>query len=171
MLPNANFVHWKSYLVLRITLLPQIYVNSCQAEMKIPASLQLSPLIGLNPEIPIHAWTETFQNSFTPSSISYWHSLDISNQSISFIKLLMHHVKSPLFCYGNRENNMKHAQLRMKCSKLNCLLFSLHVIDSPVYPYGYECAATNHLLHCPLFHEDRIRMLVWISLPCNFEIT
>ena len=83
----------------------------------------------------------------------------------------MHHVKSPLFYYGNRENNMKHAQLRMKCSKLNYRLYSLHVIDSPVYPYGYECAATNHLLHCPLFHEDRLRMLVWISLPCNFEIT
>ena len=69
-------------------------------------------------------------------------------------------------------NNIKHAQLRMKCSKLNHHLFSLHVMDSPVCPCGYECEDTNDfLLHCPLFHVDRIRLFVAISLLGNFEIT
>ena len=103
--------------------------------------------------------------------MSYWNSLNISKWSISFIKSLLHNVKSPLFDYGNRENNIKHVQLRMKCSKLNYHLFSLHVIDSPVCPCCYECEDTNHfLLYSPLFHEDRI-MLVGISLLGNLEIT
>ena len=121
---------------------------------------------------PIHARTETFKNSFIPSSISYWNSLAISDRSLSFIKSIMHHVKTPLFYYGNREINVKHAQLRMKCSKLNYHLYSLHVIDSPVCPCGYKCEDSNHfLLHCPLFHEDRLRMFIRIGLLGNFEIT
>ena len=60
---------------------------------------------------PIHARTETFKNSCIPSTIGYWNSLNISNRFISFIKSLMYHVKSPLLYYGNREKNIKHANL------------------------------------------------------------
>ena len=104
--------------------------------------------------------------------ISYWNSLDVSKRCISFTKSIMQHIKSPLFNHGKRENNIKHAQLRMNCSKLNYHLFLLHVVDSPICPCGFKCEDSNHfLLHCPLFHEDRLAMFNSISLICDLDIT
>ena len=120
---------------------------------------------------PISTRTETFKNSFIPSIIRYWNSLDISDRSLTFVNSLMKGPKSPLYYYGTRENNIKHAQLRMKCSKLNYHLFSLHVADSPSCPCGHDFEDSNHfLLKCPMYHQDRLRMFVSISLICNIEI-
>ena len=84
----------------------------------------------------------------------------------------MHQPKSPLFYHGNRQNYIKHAQLRMNCSKLNHHLYLLHVSDSPACPCGFNTEDTNHyLLQCPLFHQDRIRMYLSIGLICDLEIT
>jgi hypothetical protein len=121
---------------------------------------------------PILTRTETFKNSFIPSAIAYWNSLDISNRSLSFINKVMHHVKTPLFNYGRRTSNIKHSQLRMNCSKLNHHLFLLHVNDSSRCPCGYDCEDNNHfLLHCPLYHENRVRMFVGIGVLCTIEVS
>ena len=84
----------------------------------------------------------------------------------------MQHVKSPLFYYGSRETSIKHAQMRMNCSRLNYHLFLLHVIDSPACPCGYDCEDCNHFLfHCPLYHEDRTLLFLNFSSICNLELT
>ena len=55
---------------------------------------------------------------------------------------------------------IKHAQLRMKCSKLNFHRYSLHVLDSPACPCGHNREDSNHyLLLCPLYFQARITML------------
>ena len=52
-----------------------------------------------------------------------------------------------------------HSQLRLKCSKLNAHLFSLHVVDSPSCLCGFNYEDSEHfLLHCPLYNESRQRM-------------
>ena len=65
-----------------------------------------------------------------------------------------------LFYHCSRSSGIKHAQLRMKCSKLNSHLFSLHVVDSPACPCGNDCEDSNHyLLRCPLFYQARNKLL------------
>ena len=67
---------------------------------------------------------------------------------------------NPLFYEGNRSNNVKHAQLRMTCSKLNAHLFSLHVSDTTQCSCGYHVEDTEHfLLHCPLYQASKKRMM------------
>jgi len=120
----------------------------------------------------IPARTETFKNSFIPSTISIWNSLDPSDRTPSHFLSYMQQPPIPLFYYGSRQSNIKHAQLRMNCSKLNHHLFLLHVINSPACQCGFDCEDSNHyLLNCPLFHQDRIRMLLGIGLICDLEIT
>ena len=61
-----------------------------------------------------------------------------------------------LFYLGSHSENVKLAQLRMNCSKLNAHLFSLHVVDSPKCVCGCAVEDTSHfLMKCPLYHIDR----------------
>ena len=67
---------------------------------------------------------------------------------------------NPLIFEGSRLNNIKHAQLRMNCSKLNTHLFLLHVSDTTQCSCGYEMEDTEHyLLQCPLYNIPRQTML------------
>ena len=61
---------------------------------------------------------------------------------------------------ANKVVSVKHAQLRMKCSKLNFDLFSPHVVDSPACPCGHNREDLNdYLLQCPLYFQARNKML------------
>lgn len=116
--------------------------------------------------------TETFRNSFIPSSIRLWNSLDIQNRTLEYCRNIMSQTKSPLLYYGNRISSIKHAQLRMECSKLNHHLHLLHVIDSPKCDCGYECENTNHfLLECPLYYQERTHMLHNFSTICDLSVS
>ncbi len=60
--------------------------------------------------------------------------------------------------------NIKHAQLRLKCSKLNSHLFDLHVMDSPACLCGHNVEDSVHfLLHCQLHANSRDKMLQTIN--------
>ena len=71
---------------------------------------------------------ETFRKSFIPSAVSLWNSLKDSDRTLTYADSLLKKTTPPLLYYGSRTNNYKHAQLRMKCSKLNFHLYSLHVL-------------------------------------------
>ena len=71
---------------------------------------------------------------------------------------------------------IKHALLRMKCSKPDFHLFSLHVVDSPGCPCGNDCEDSNHyLLQCQLFFQainmmmNVIRKLTMTDISCEFK--
>lgn len=98
--------------------------------------------------------TETFKCSFIPSSISRWN--ERKNNDIQEIKKACNN----LFYFGRRETQIKHAQLRMKCSKLNAHLFNLHVTESPDCHCGFNCEDTSHyLLQCPLYINERNELI------------
>lgn len=101
--------------------------------------------------------TETFMSSFIPSSIKMWNTLPQEHRNSGYInQSLSSYSSSDLFNYGKRETSVKLAQLRMKCSKLNAHLFSLHVMDSAACTCGFDLEDTNHyLFHCPLFTLER----------------
>ena len=103
---------------------------------------------------------ETYRLSFIPSSVRLYNSLDIVDRSFEYANSLMKRPSPLLFYHGSRSSGIKHAQLRMKCSKLNFHLFSLHVADSPACPCGNDCEDSNHyLLQCPLFYQARNKLL------------
>ena len=101
--------------------------------------------------------TETFQSSFIPSSINHWNHLESANRNSNYFKNLMKsHTSCDLYNFGDRETSVKHAQLRMKCSRLNGHLFDLHVIESASCTCGFNIEDTNHFLfNCLLFNDER----------------
>ena len=114
--------------------------------------------------------TETFKRSFIPSSIQLWNKLSIGDRNADHCKQMMKKEANLLFYHGARSENIKHAQLRMQCSKLNSDLFMLHVIDSPECPCGNNVEDANHyLLHCPLFHIARQKMLYTLNNVLNIN--
>ena len=111
----------------------------------------------------IKARTETFKNSFIPSGIKLWNSSLNKIQDVNDVNYNSEPANTT-FYEGQREVNIKHAQLRMKCSKLNAHLFTLHVIDSRDCSCGNNYEDSNHyLLHCPLFNTERQIMLHSLS--------
>ena len=107
--------------------------------------------------------TETFKNSFIPSTINLWNELPSEARCTSYFTQEIRKTCNPLFYEGSRLNNVKHAQLRMNCSKLNGHLFLLHVSDSAQCVCGHEIEDTSHfLLHCPLY--DNHRQILFDSL-------
>ncbi len=103
--------------------------------------------------------TETFKKSFIPSSIKTWNSLDPQERTINYAKSLSRSKPNILFYDGSRDVNVKHSQLRMKCSKLNFHLFLLHVVDSPACSCGFNTEDSKHyLLNCPLYNVERQNM-------------
>ena len=81
-------------------------------------------------------------------------SVKSSDRTLTYADELLKKSRSPLLYHGSRTNNYKHAQLRIKCSKLklNYHLCSLHMLDYPVWPCGHDREDSNHnLLHCPLY--------------------
>ena len=112
--------------------------------------------------------TETFKKSFIPSSIKIWNQSQAKNQTPNHADPLNNSKGNILFYEGPRDVNIKHAQLRMKCSKLNSHLFLLHVADSPACSCGFDNEDTNHyLLNCPLFNNERHHMLQAVFLHVN----
>ena len=79
----------------------------------------------------MRARIETYRSSFIPSAVRLYNSLDIVDRSFEYVNSLMKRPSPSLFYYGSTSSGIKHAQLRMRCSKHNFHLFSLHVVDSP----------------------------------------
>jgi hypothetical protein len=117
----------------------------------------------------VRAKTETFKKSFIPSAVKFWNDLPIQNRSLQYDDLMSKSSTNCLYYEGPRDANVKHAQLRMQCSKLNMHLFQLHVTDSPACPCGHLLEDSNHfLLNCHLYDAQRQQML--LSMPNNIDI-
>ena len=100
--------------------------------------------------------TETFRTSFFPSCVTLWNNNLPEQRTIEYITGSMKCKSEELFNFGARSENIKHAQMRLCCSKLNAHLFSLHVKDSPACQCGYNYEDVAHyLLHCPLYYASR----------------
>ena len=89
-----------------------------------------------------------------------WNSLKGLDRTLTYADLLLKKPRPHLLYHGSIINNYKHPRLRMKRSKLNYHLYSLHVLDSPACPCGHDREVSNHyLLNCPLYFQSRIAML------------
>ena len=71
----------------------------------------------------MRARIETYRSSFIPSSVRLYNSLTIADRSLEYVNFIMKRPCSSLFYHGSRSSGIRHAQLRMKCSKSSFLLF------------------------------------------------
>ena len=117
-----------------------------------------------NISVPLYR-ISIYQNSFFPSCIKLWNSLDPSLRqlpTISSFKLRMHQLyfknkKPPLYYYhGDRIASMLHARLRNACSILNSDLFKANLIENANCLCGHNIENAEHfLMECRLFHLQR----------------
>ena len=106
------------------------------------------------------------KNTFIPKTITEWNVLNAelksTESSNTFSRKLMRDTEIPTwFLIGDRETNIWHARMRMRCSSLNDDLHSqIHVIESSECACGYKRENSKHfLLDCPLYTEAREKML------------
>jgi len=100
--------------------------------------------------------TELYKKSFIPSTISLWNELPVDKRNMNALEQEAKKSCNILFYTGIRDQNIKHAQMRLKCSRLNAHLFSLHVTDSPRCSCGYDYEDSDHyLMWCPLYTVQR----------------
>ena len=61
------------------------------------------------------------------------------------------------FNVGKRKTNIVLTKLRNSCSSLNCDLFRVNLVNSPVCSYGYFTEDVVHfMLFCPNYQRQRI---------------
>ena len=110
-----------------------------------------------NITIPVNRLS-AYQQSYFPSSIALWNSLDLSIRHIptfSFFKLTLHKLyyrnnKSPRFgSLGDRLYSVLHTRLRNRCSALQADLFKANLIQNANCSCGFINENVEHyLLYC-----------------------
>ena len=110
--------------------------------------------------------TKLLSNSFFPSYVKKWNSLDENVKSIGSIhdfkrELKKDDTKTPSYYYtGDRYAQTLHSRLRMNCSPLKNDLYEMHIIDTKTCECGHHTEDAEHyLLHCPLYTEARRDLL------------
>ena len=117
------------------------------------------------------------ENTFIPKTITEWNTLNTetrsSDSSETFCKKITRETEVPSwYLTGDREANMWHARMRMRCSPLNDDLHSqIHVLENSECACGYKKENSKHfLLDCPLYNVAREKMLNNL-LPLGFKPT
>jgi len=120
--------------------------------------------------------TEKFKKSFLPDCITQWNNLDIETRNIQELNMFRSKISkqtkcNPMYYFGDRETNIIHAQLRMKCSNLNYHLYQLHVIDDPSCVCSHNMEDTNHFfLDCPMYYIQRLKLTNVINGISTFSL-
>ena len=117
--------------------------------------------------------TETFRNSFFPSTANIWNSTDDSIRLIddrntlkSTLKRKPPHQSTYYYMYLRRTNIIM-ARIRMQCSELNQHLYQNHVADSPSCPCGVAETPEHFVFDCPIYtvaREDFTSKLLQLHL-------
>ena len=103
-----------------------------------------------------HTRTETFRNSFFPSTTNNWNftdetikNIDDRNNLESYLYRSLPNKISYFYMYSRRIN-ITLAIIRMQCSELLYHLYQNHVADSPNCPFGViETPEHYFFVHCP----------------------
>lgn len=107
--------------------------------------------------------TETYKNSFFPSTSLMWNTLPDYVQELNSISAFKHYLTKEdsvvphYYYYGKRKQQIIHCRLRNNMSELNEDLYKRHLRDSPVCACGQPKETSEHyLLHCQLFNNIRL---------------
>ena len=118
---------------------------------------------------PIFARTSLYRNSFLPSVIRDWNNLPITlknSETLGIFKSRLSHKQTinAYFTYGDRNSQVLHSRLRLKCSSLNDDLFKRSLVVSPACLCGLPETTYHFFFSCPMYTEQRLAHLT--NLPC-----
>ena len=106
------------------------------------------------------------QNSFLPSTCKAWNRLPPETKWATSTEEFKEKLKGtteltpPYYNDGERKQQVVHCQLRVRNANLNGNLYAKGMAESPECICGEREETTEHyLLHCPLFHRERCKML------------
>ena len=127
----------------------------------------------------IPARTQSYGNSFLPSTIAAWKNLQSSIKNAdslnSFKRLLQQETPMVPEYYntGNRHAQILHTRLRTNCSALNEHLFRRNLVPSSNCSCGAPETNCHYLLNCPRYTVFRAEMLATLRqiLQNNMQIT
>ena len=105
-------------------------------------------------------------NSFIPSSIRLWNSLDMQIRSSSSLTQFKSALKSQTntvpeyFSYGIRKCSVLHTRLRYQCSTLNYDLYRVNLKEDPSCTCGSPCENAFHFFfECDMYNVQRHELL------------
>ena len=108
--------------------------------------------------------TTFFFNSFLPSALREWNSLNAATRNSTTLatfkrKLNSTNIVSPHFytIQTSRTGQILHTRIRLECSSLNQHLYKKNLIDSPNCSCGQVESTAHFLLSCPRYNQIRQR--------------
>jgi hypothetical protein len=125
----------------------------------------------LQRQVPRHK-TETYRQSFFPSTTTLWNNLPVTIQRTKSISQVKHFLSRndtnvPTFIYnGSRQAQIIHCKLRLGMSDLKYDLLNRHLTKSSSCDCGKRKETSEHyILHCPRFTYVRDKTI--LKLPAN----
>ena len=119
------------------------------------------------PRIP--ARTAQYFDSFLPSSVREWNSLNPEIRNADANEYYRHIKRNPvignqLFYYGPRSIQVIHTRLRTKCSNLREHLFRKNMIESPLCISCNVNETTDHyFFKCKMYNVARNKLRIAVS--------
>ena len=116
--------------------------------------------------------TETYRNSFLPSSVQEWNMLDDQVRNIESLALFKKHFHRNVLCNvhhifkitGNRSNQIIHCKLRLGCSELNADKFDRFLQNFSTCNCGYHYEdALHYLFICPNYSFIRSTCFFYVN--------
>ena len=121
--------------------------------------------------VPITRTTFYF-NSFLPSTVREWNSLNIISRNsttlASFKRTLSTPSTVPQHFYTiqtSRIGQILHTHLRLECSSLNQHLYKKNLINSPNRTCGQVESVAHYFLFCPRYAQIRQRYFGNVTFP------
>ena len=122
------------------------------------------------------ARTNLYYQSFLPSVLRDWNSLDAEDRtsaSVSSFKnrLNRNTMTIPIYFYvGDRKLQVLHTRLRTKCSSLNYDLFLKNIVESPLCNCGSIGSAQHYFFHCSRYTDIRRNLINNLSQICTISV-
>ena len=111
--------------------------------------------------------TETFRNSFSPSTLNTWNTTDEAIRLIDDHNILLSKIKHPIpkknlhFYKFSRKVNLIMSRLRMNCSESKFHLYINHVAETPSCLCGCIETPQHYFFECPLHLTHRDILLAY----------
>ncbi|PJE79007.1 hypothetical protein CI610_02030 [invertebrate metagenome] len=120
--------------------------------------------------LSINCRTQFYKTSFLNASIQLWNSLPVDtreNPSVSIIKGFLQKDKLIIpnyFNIGNRNLQILHTRLRLKCSNLKQHLYIRNLEESPLCSCGLVESTYHFLLSCDKYNIIRQNTLFQLDI-------
>ena len=123
------------------------------------------------------ARTVTHANSFLPSTLRDWNSLDLivhNSPTLNSFKRQLDQTRNehpyPKYfdiVHTSRSGQIYHSRLRLECSKLKYHLYTKNIVQESRCSCGAKETTSHYLLSCDLYRNQRLHYLYLIPQPLS----